>query len=65
MVIFFYRNGIPVILFNSKDTPDLHRPTDDPEKTIPEKMARISKLVFSTAWLVANRTERPDFIKSR
>ncbi len=61
----FYRKGIPVILFNSKDTPDLHRPTDDPEKTIPEKMARISKLVFSTAWLVANRTERPDFIKSR
>ena len=34
----FYRKDIPVLCYNSKDTPDLHRPTDDPVKTIPEKM---------------------------
>lgn len=61
----FYRKGIPVLFYNTKDTPDLHRTSDDPEKIIPEKMARIGKLVFSTAWVVANRAERPNFIKYR
>jgi hypothetical protein len=61
----YYKKGVPVLFYNTKDTPDLHRPTDDPEKIIPEKMARIGKLVFSTAWEIANRTERPDYIKVR
>jgi Zn-dependent M28 family amino/carboxypeptidase len=61
----FYRKGIPVLSFNTKDTPDLHRPTDDPEKTNPEKMARIGRIVFATAWMVANRAERPGFTKFR
>ncbi|MCU0646106.1 MAG: M28 family peptidase, partial [bacterium] len=46
----FYRKDIPVLFYNTKDTPDLHQPSDDPEKIIPEKMARIGQLIFSTAW---------------
>jgi len=61
----FYRKDIPVLCYNSKDTPDLHRPTDDPEKSIPEKMARIGKLVFATAWMIADRYERPNFVRVR
>ena len=61
----FYRKNIPVLFYFSKDTPDLHRPSDDTEKIIPEKMSRIGRLVFSTAWTVANQTERPDFVKFR
>ena len=61
----FYKKNIPVLFYNTKMTPDLHKPSDDPEKIIPEKMARIGKLVFSTAWLVANRTERPNFTSVR
>lgn len=61
----FYRQNIPVLFYNTRSTPDLHRPSDDPEKIIPEKMARIGKLVFSTAWMVANREERPNFTKVR
>ena len=61
----FYRKNIPVLFYNSKDTPDLHRPSDDPEKIIPEKMAKIGKLVFSTAWIVANQTQKPDFKRVR
>jgi Zn-dependent M28 family amino/carboxypeptidase len=61
----FYRKNIPVLFYFSKDTPDLHRPSDDPDKIIPEKMSRIGRLVFSTAWTVANQTERPDFVKFR
>lgn len=61
----FYRKDIPVLCYNTKDSPDLHRTTDDPEKIIPEKMARIGQLVFSTAWAVANRAERLIFAKVR
>ncbi|UCE06512.1 MAG: M28 family peptidase, partial [bacterium] len=61
----FYKKDIPVLLYNTKMTPDLHKPSDDPEKIIPEKMARIGRLVFSAAWLVANRTERPNFTRVR
>lgn len=61
----FYRKDIPVLFYFTGDTPDLHRPTDDPEKIIPEKMARIGRLVFATAWVVANRPERPNFTKVR
>jgi Zn-dependent M28 family amino/carboxypeptidase len=61
----FYRKNIPVLFYFSKDTPDLHKPSDDPDKIIPEKMARIGRLVFSTAWTVANQTERPDFVRVR
>lgn len=61
----FYRKDIPVLFYFTGDTPDLHRTTDDPEKIIPEKMARIGQLVFSTAWMVANRPERPNFVRVR
>jgi len=59
----FYSKNIPVLFYTTKSTPDLHQPTDDPEKIIPEKMAKIGKLIFSTAWIIANRVKRPDFIK--
>lgn len=61
----FYRKDIPVLFYNTKDTPDLHRTTDDPEKIIPEKMARIGQLIFATAWVVANRADRPNFTRVR
>ncbi|MDZ7330783.1 MAG: M20/M25/M40 family metallo-hydrolase [candidate division KSB1 bacterium] len=61
----FYRKDIPVLFYFTKETPDLHKPSDDPEKIIPEKMARIGQLVFSTAWTVANRDERPKFVRFR
>ncbi|MDZ7295358.1 MAG: M28 family peptidase, partial [candidate division KSB1 bacterium] len=58
----FYRKQIPVLFFNTGDHPDLHRPTDDVDKLDPRKMARVGKLVFATAWLVANDAQRPDFV---
>jgi len=61
----FYRKDIPVLFYNSKMTPDLHKPSDDPEKIIPEKMARIGRLVFCTAWIIANRAEQPNFTRVR
>jgi len=58
----FYKKGVPVLFFNSGDTEDLHKPTDDVEKIIPEKMQRIARLVFLTAYKTANAAERPDYI---
>ena len=59
----FYLKDIPVLLFSSGDTEDLHRPTDDPEKSIPEKMSNIARLAFGTVWLIANQTHRLKFTK--
>jgi hypothetical protein len=61
----FYRKDIPVLFYHTGDTPDLHKTTDDPEKIIPEKMATIGQLVFSTAWMVVDGDKRPDFTKIR
>ena len=57
----FYTKNIPVLFYNTKNHEDLHKPTDDIEKIIPEKMAKIGKLVFSTAWNIANADTRPTF----
>jgi len=59
----FYSNEIPVLFYFAKPTEHLHKPTDDPETVDPVKMAKIGKLVFSTAWTVANMDGRPNFTK--
>jgi hypothetical protein len=54
----FARRNIPVIFYFSGVHEDYHRPGDDAEKIRYEKMARIGRLIFHTAWEVANRDER-------
>ena len=59
----FYSKDIPVLFYFAKTSKHLHKPTDDPETIDPEKMAKVGKLVFSTAWKVANMEGRPNFTK--
>lgn len=54
----FAEKGIPVIFFFTGVHEDYHQHTDDIEKIRFPKAARITQLVFSTAWEVANREER-------
>ncbi len=54
----FARKGIPVIFYFTGVHEDYHQPGDDVEKIMFEKQAPIVKLVFHTAWEVANRDER-------
>lgn len=54
----FAKNGIPAVFFFNGVHPDYHRPTDTAEKIDFEKMAKIGKLAFATAWEVANRPTR-------
>jgi hypothetical protein len=54
----FAKHDIPVIFYFSGVHEDYHKPGDDPEKIMYDKMAEIGKLVFHTAWEVANRPEK-------
>ncbi len=51
----FAKNDIPVIFYFSGTHEDYHKPTDDVEKIDFEKLERTTKLVFYTAWEIANR----------
>lgn len=54
----FAKNNIPVIFYFSGVHEDYHKPGDDVEKIQFEKMETIAKLIFLTAWEVANRDEK-------
>lgn len=54
----FAKNNIPVIFYFSGVHEDYHKPGDDTEKILFDKMETIAKLVFHTAWVVANRDEK-------
>ena len=54
----FAKKGIPVIFYFTGVHEDYHKPTDTIEKIQFGKMSSIVRLVFATAWEVANREER-------
>ena len=54
----FAKKGIPVIFYFSGTHEDYHKPTDDVEKIDFEKIEKTTKLVFYTAWEIANRENR-------
>ncbi len=54
----FARKGIPVAFYFNGVHADYHQETDEVDKILFPKMERITRLVFHTAWEVANREER-------
>ncbi len=54
----FAKNGIPVIFYFNGVHADYHKETDEVEKINFNKMEKITRLVFFTAWELANRNER-------
>lgn len=50
----FARNNIPVIFFFNGVHEDYHQPTDTVDKINFEKVANITRLIFFTAWELAN-----------
>lgn len=54
----FAKNGIPVIFYFTGVHKDYHKPTDDIDKINFTKMVKIGKLVFGTAWELANNERR-------
>ena len=54
----FAKNNIPVIFYFNGTHDDYHRPSDTPDKIEYDLLENRTKLVFHTAWEVANRAER-------
>jgi len=54
----FAEKGIPAIFYFNGTHDDYHRPSDTVEKINFDKMETIGRLVFYTAWELANRAER-------
>ncbi len=54
----FAKNGIPVIFYFNGVHADYHKETDEVEKINFDKMEKITRLIFFTAWELSNRNER-------
>jgi hypothetical protein len=54
----FAKNNIPVIFYFNGVHEDYHKATDTVDKIIFPKVEKITKLIFFTAWELANREER-------
>ncbi|MGB3590404.1 MAG: M28 family metallopeptidase [Nonlabens sp.] len=55
----FAKNDIPVIFYFNGTHEDYHKPTDTPDKIEYALYTRRVKLIFATAWEVANADSRP------
>ncbi len=53
----FAEKGIPAIFYFSGVHEDYHRTTDTVDKIMFEKMEKVARLIFHTAWDLANRYE--------
>ena len=54
----FAKNNIPVIFYFTRVHEDYHKATDTEDKIMYNKMMKITRLVFATAWDAANRDVR-------
>ena len=54
----FAENGIPIIFYFNGEHADYHKPTDTIEKIDFELLSKRSKLIFATAWQLANLDHR-------
>lgn len=54
----FAKNNIPIIFYFNGTHADYHKPTDTIEKIHFGKMQKIGRLIFHTAWKIANREQR-------
>ncbi len=55
----FAKHGVPIIFYFNGVHADYHKMTDTPDKIEYDLLAKRSKLVFLTAWEIANRDTRP------
>ncbi len=54
----FAKNNIPVIFYFNGTHADYHKPSDTPDKIEYDLLENRAKLVFHTAWEIANRDQR-------
>jgi hypothetical protein len=54
----FAKNNVPAVFYFSGVHEDYHQPGDTVDKIMFPKLAKITQLIFHTAWELANRPER-------
>lgn len=54
----FAKHGIPVIFYFNGTHEDYHQPTDTPDKINYDLLQNRARLIFYTAWEIANRKDR-------
>ena len=54
----FAKHNIPIIFYFNGTHDDYHKPTDTPDKINYDLLTNRTKLIFHTAWEVANRDQR-------
>jgi hypothetical protein len=54
----FAKNNIPIIFYFNGTHDDYHRPSDTPDKINYDLLENRSRLIFYTAWEIANRNEK-------
>jgi len=54
----FVQKGVPSIFYFSGVHKDYHKHTDTEDKIVYQKVEKITKLIFHTAWDLANREDR-------
>ena len=54
----FAKNNIPIIFYFNGTHADYHKPSDTPDKINYDLLENRSRLIFYTAWEVANRAQR-------
>jgi hypothetical protein len=57
----FYSGGIPILFIHTGLHGDYHRPSDDPEKLNYDGMRSVTRMVFRTAYSMADAETRPKF----
>ena len=50
----YAKHGVPIIFYFDGTSVDYHQPTDTVDKIDFDKMSRVTKLVYSTGWRIAN-----------
>lgn len=53
----FAKKGVPIIFYFNGTHADYHKPTDTPDKINYNLLSKRAKLIFYTAWEMANRNE--------
>jgi hypothetical protein len=54
--------NIPAIMFSTLLHPDYHTPRDNPENIDIGKLARMTKWMYATGWIIGNAPKRPDLV---
>jgi Zn-dependent M28 family amino/carboxypeptidase len=55
----YARKGIPIVFFFDGEHEDYHRPGDSVDKIDFQKMEKVARTIYLTAWEVASRPTRP------